>query len=61
MEFLGKTAMVTGAAVGIGRACAIRLAQEGAALLLLDRDAAALDALQQELAGYSTAHSGMPL
>ncbi len=54
MEFLGKTAMVTGAAVGIGRACAIRLAQEGAALLLLDRDAAALDALQQELAGYST-------
>lgn len=54
MEFSGKTAMVTGAAVGIGRACAIRLAQEGAALLLLDRDAAALDALQQELAGYST-------
>lgn len=54
MEFLEKTAMVTGAAVGIGRACAIRLAQEGAALLLLDRDAAALDALQQELAGYST-------
>ena len=51
MEFLEKTAMVTGAAVGIGRACAIRLAQEGAALLLLDRDAAALDALQQELAG----------
>ena len=54
MEFSGKTAMITGAAVGIGRACAIRLAQEGAALLLLDRDAAALDALQQELAGYST-------
>ncbi len=54
MEFSGKTAMITGAAVGIGRACAIRLAQEGATLLLLDRDAAALDALQQELAGYST-------
>lgn len=54
MEFSGKTAMITGAAVGIGRACAIRLAQEGAALLLLDRDAAALDVLQQELAGYNT-------
>lgn len=54
MEFSGKTAMITGAAVGIGRACAIRLAQEGAALLLLDRDAAALDVLQQELAGYGT-------
>jgi acetoacetyl-CoA reductase/3-oxoacyl-[acyl-carrier protein] reductase len=39
----GKLAVVTGAAAGIGRACALRLADEGAALALLDRDAAALD------------------
>jgi acetoacetyl-CoA reductase/3-oxoacyl-[acyl-carrier protein] reductase len=39
----GKLAVVTGAAAGIGRACALRLAEEGAALALLDRDAAALD------------------
>jgi SDR family mycofactocin-dependent oxidoreductase len=34
----GKVALVTGAARGIGRACAIRLAEEGADLALLDID-----------------------
>jgi len=33
----GKTCIVTGAAVGIGRACALRLAEEGASLALFDR------------------------
>jgi NAD(P)-dependent dehydrogenase (short-subunit alcohol dehydrogenase family) len=38
----GKVCIVTGAAVGIGRACALRLAEEGAILALFDvRDAAA--------------------
>ncbi len=32
----GKTAIVTGAALGIGKACAIRLAEEGAGVALLD-------------------------
>ena len=32
----GKTCIVTGAALGIGRACALRLAQEGAQLALFD-------------------------
>ena len=32
----GKTCIVTGAALGIGRACALRLAGEGAALALFD-------------------------
>ena len=47
--FTGKTAMITGAASGIGRAVAEHLAANGAArLILIDRDAAALDALSLE-------------
>lgn len=34
----GKTALITGAARGIGRACAHILAREGASLLLVDRE-----------------------
>ena len=39
----GRVAVVTGAARGIGLGIAKRLAQEGLAVALLDRDAAALD------------------
>lgn len=34
----GRTALITGAGLGIGRACALRLAEEGAAVILADRD-----------------------
>ena len=42
--FTGKVAVVTGAAGGIGRAVAVRLAAEGARLALVDVDANALSA-----------------
>ncbi|MGH8081361.1 MAG: SDR family NAD(P)-dependent oxidoreductase, partial [Lysobacter sp.] len=41
-EFEGRIALVTGAAQGIGAATAARLAGEGAALALIDRDGEAL-------------------
>jgi meso-butanediol dehydrogenase / (S,S)-butanediol dehydrogenase / diacetyl reductase len=37
-RFAGKVALVTGAASGIGRAAAERLAREGAALAAVDRN-----------------------
>jgi NAD(P)-dependent dehydrogenase (short-subunit alcohol dehydrogenase family) len=43
-RFAGKVVVITGAAGGIGRATAVRLAGEGARLILVDRDAAGLDA-----------------
>ncbi len=43
MKFKGNVAIVTGAARGIGLACARRFAQDGASVMLSDIDAAALD------------------
>jgi len=45
MRFTGKRAVVTGAASGIGRATALRLADEGAAVIAADIDEAAGAAL----------------
>ncbi|MFJ9442446.1 SDR family NAD(P)-dependent oxidoreductase [Kitasatospora sp. NPDC101235] len=44
----GEVAIVTGAAGGIGRAAALRLARAGWAVAAVDVDAAGLDALSQE-------------
>ncbi len=45
----GKTAIVTGASRGIGRAIAVHLASEGANVLLTARDAALLDSAVAEI------------
>jgi len=45
MDFQGKIAIVTGGAQGIGRATALALAREGAAVVIADRDEAATTAL----------------
>ena len=42
MRLMGRTAIVTGAASGIGRASALLFAKEGASVALVDRDAAGL-------------------
>lgn len=41
-RFEGRVAVVTGAASGLGKACALALAHEGAKLVLFDRDEAGL-------------------
>lgn len=49
MRLNGKAAIVTGGGSGIGRATAIRLAQEGAAVVLVGRTAAKLEATAQTI------------
>ena len=49
MKFQNKVAVVTGAAVGIGRATAIKLAQEGARVVAMDLNAEGLISLEKEI------------
>jgi len=51
LSLAGKTAVITGAAAGMGAATARRFAEAGANLHLLDIDQENLDALELELAG----------
>src|SRR6266498_2010183 len=51
MRLDGRTAVVTGGASGIGRACALRLAGEGAAVVVLDRDETAAATVAAEIGG----------
>lgn len=44
-DFQGQTAVVTGASSGIGRAIAVGLAQQGATVCLVGRDASSLEAI----------------
>src|SRR5262245_26419694 len=50
-RFGGKTALVTGAGSGIGRAVTRRLAAEGATVFAVDIDAARLDETRDDAAG----------
>jgi len=56
----GHPFLVTGAAKGIGRSVAERLAAEGAALALVDRDAAALQELAAQLSGTGVRAVALP-
>jgi 2-keto-3-deoxy-L-fuconate dehydrogenase len=50
-ELGGKSAIVTGAASGIGRAIAVRFAEAGARVALVDISATALDDLERDICG----------
>ena len=51
----GRVALVTGAGGGIGREIARRLAQEGMAVAVLDRDGAAAEAAAAQIGGLAEA------
>ena len=51
MKFEGKVALVTGAARGIGEAIALKLAQEGADVVVADVDLEGAQQLAQEIEG----------
>ena len=50
----GKRALITGCAVGIGKAVAYRFAEAGANLELVDMNRAGLGALTKELSGFNS-------
>lgn len=53
MNFSGKTVLITGAAVGIGRAAAYKFAEHGARLVLTDIALEKLETLKKELSGIA--------
>ncbi|WP_431895723.1 3-hydroxybutyrate dehydrogenase [Nonomuraea sp. bgisy101] len=52
-ELTGRTALVTGAGSGIGRACAVRLAAAGARVLAVDMSAESAERVAKETGGVA--------
>ena len=59
-RFSGRTALVTGGASGIGRCTALRLADEGAAVVAVDVNAEALAAVAAEADGSAGSITAQP-
>lgn len=58
MRFEGKVAIVTGAGRGIGRATAVRLASEGAIVIVNDVDGGAIEATIREVQALQSVRAG---
>jgi 3-oxoacyl-[acyl-carrier protein] reductase len=58
MNLTGRVAVVTGASQGIGRACALKLAQCGASVALVARNQQKLEEVVREIAGQASGGTG---
>ena len=53
LNFTGKTALITGAGAGIGKAVSIMFAQNGAKVVLVDIDTEKLESVKKEIEEYT--------
>jgi 3-oxoacyl-[acyl-carrier protein] reductase len=60
MDLSGRTAVVTGASQGIGRACALKLAQCGANVALVARNQQKLEEVAREIGSMNRGGTGVP-
>ena len=52
-DFTGKTALITGAGAGIGKAASIMFAQNGAKVVLVDVDTEKMESVKKEIQEYT--------